>query len=460
MSKRFLTHVDLTGNQLIKSSFEKLSNDPNSGNFSGRMYYNTASASIRFYDGSQWVPVGKSITISGTENEVDVNTVGDSYTISLPATISANLNGNASTASQLANARTISLGGDLSGSASFNGSSDITISADIQPNSVTLGTDTTGDYVASVSGSGAGISVSGSGEGAAVTISNTGVTSLSGTANEVEVSASAGSVTVGLPDDVIITRDLTVTRNAVVNGDFTVNGTTTTINTENLNVEDNIITLNSNLSASVSPTLNAGIEINRGSENDVQLRWNESLDTWQATRDGSTYKEIVLAGDSISASVVAGFDEAAQDAIGNNLGSGFVYNDSTGSIGVNQGQMTTLVVTGASGNSYGIVGNSLYLDAVTPSGYNSEIELDISAVETKLLTDGFAKKVSANVGNAGATSFAITHNLGTRDIQVQVYDNATYDTVECDVIRTDSNNVTLSFSVAPANNAYRVVIIG
>lgn len=81
------------------------------------------------------------------------------------------LSGNASTATALATARTISLGGDLSGSASFNGTSDITITATIQPNSVSLGTDTTGSYVATIAGSN-GISVSGSGsESAAVTVS-------------------------------------------------------------------------------------------------------------------------------------------------------------------------------------------------------------------------------------------------------------------------------------------------
>ncbi len=34
---------------------------------------------------------------------------------------------------------------------------------------------------------------------------------------------------------------------------------------------------------------------------------------------------------------------------------------------------------------------------------------------------------AANVGNASATSFALTHNLGTRDVVVLIYDNATYE---------------------------------
>ena len=87
--------------------------------------------------------------------------------------------GNADTATQLETARTISLGGDLSGSASFDGTSDITITGTIGANSVDLGTDTVGNYVATVADAGSGnITVSGSGsETAAVTIdlADTGV---------------------------------------------------------------------------------------------------------------------------------------------------------------------------------------------------------------------------------------------------------------------------------------------
>ena len=70
------------------------------------------------------------------------------------------------------------------------------------------------------------------------------------------------------------------------------------------------------------------------------------------------------------------------------------------------------------------------------------------------------RKYSADIGNASATSISVTHSLSTRDVQVQVYDNATYDTVEVDVVRTDTNTVTLSFASAPALNAYRVVVVG
>jgi hypothetical protein len=67
---------------------------------------------------------------------------------------------------------------------------------------------------------------------------------------------------------------------------------------------------------------------------------------------------------------------------------------------------------------------------------------------------GFA----ANVGNASATSFALTHNLGTRDVTVLIYDNATYEQVYADVVMTSTTVVTVTFAIAPSSNAYRVVI--
>jgi hypothetical protein len=50
--------------------------------------------------------------------------------------------------------------------------------------------------------------------------------------------------------------------------------------------------------------------------------------------------------------------------------------------------------------------------------------------------------------------------LGSRTVVVNVYDSATYDTVECDVVRTSTTVVTLGFAVAPASGAYTVVIVG
>ena len=469
MSRKFLTNLDLNTNELLNGVIQNLGTDPVSGK-AGQVYYNTSDQKLKYYNGgaSAWQYVGNSneeiedlianlidagtgisvnyndgssslviantgvVSVAGTVNEVDVSASAGNVTISLPSTINANTTGNAATATALETARTISLGGDLSGSASFNGTSNITISATVQPNSVALGTDTTGDYVASAS-AGNGINISGSGESAALTITNTGVLSVAGTNNEITVSASVGNVTIGLPDNVTVSGDL------VVDGNLTVSGSTTYLNTATLTVEDNIVVLNSN--ATGSPVADAGIEVERGDSTNASFFWDESEDKWTAN-NGTTSTAVSLEGHTHSASAITDFTEAVQDTVGTFVtDSGtidFTYNDAGNSLSAS--------VILATSNSY----------LSTASG----LAVDKGALETALIADNFTKKASANVGNGSATSFAITHNLNSRDVVVNVYDNSSFDTVETDVVRTDANTVTVSFATAPTNNAYRVVIVG
>jgi hypothetical protein len=143
-------------------------------------------------------------------------------------------------------------------------------------------------------------------------LSSNAVTSLTGTANEIAVNASAGAVTLSLPANVTISNNLTVT------GNFTVNGNVTTLNTETLAVEDNIIVLNSNVTG--SPALNAGLEVERGTSDNVQLRWDESADKWQFTNDGTTY--VNIASNSDIANVATSFTVAGDSGTSQTISSG------------------------------------------------------------------------------------------------------------------------------------------
>lgn len=62
------------------------------------------------------------------------------------------------------------------------------------------------------------------------------------------------------------------------------------------------------------------------------------------------------------------------------------------------------------------------------------------------------------VGNGSATSIAVTHNLNSRDVIVEVYDTGTFETVGVEVVRTSVNVVTITAFPAPASNALRVVV--
>jgi hypothetical protein len=95
--------------------------------------------------------------------------------------------------------------------------------------------------------------------------------------------------------------DISTAENVVISGDLTVSGSTVTVNVETLLIEDNIIVLNTGTTG--SPSLNAGVEVERGTSTNVQLRWNESTDKWQFTNDGTTFYNIIGEGNDITANV-------------------------------------------------------------------------------------------------------------------------------------------------------------
>jgi hypothetical protein len=160
-----------------------------------------------------------------------------------------------------------------------------------------------------------------------------------------------------LPDNVNITGDL------LVGGDLNVTGTINTVNTTQVNIVDNKINLNTDFIG--IPLADAGIRIERGDGEDVEVLWNESSDNWTLTNNGTNYHAI-------------------------------------------------------------------------------------------------ARKYAVDLANPDTlTSLVITHNLGSEDVTVQVFESTgSKALVETDVERTSANTITLKFAVAPASGAYRVVITG
>jgi hypothetical protein len=85
--------------------------------------------------------------------------------------------------------------------------------------------------------------------------------------------------------------DVSTSKNIIIDGDLTVNGTTVSVNAETLLIEDNIIVLNTGITG--TPITNAGIEVERGTSTNVQIRWDESADKWQLTNDGTNFYDIL-----------------------------------------------------------------------------------------------------------------------------------------------------------------------
>ena len=164
----------------------------------------------------------------------------------------------------------------------------------------------TGSFTGSFTGDGSGLTgiaadlnFSGSTGNGTVAL-KTQTFTVAGTANEIETSAAGQTLTIGLPDDVIITQDLTVNRN------LTVLGTASFQNTTNLDVADRFI-----LMASGSNTTgDGGIVIQQGTQGfgeafgfDVAAptRWGVtgSFDGSQATFTPDAFMAAVVVGTGI-----------------------------------------------------------------------------------------------------------------------------------------------------------------
>jgi len=81
----------------------------------------------------------------------------------------------------------------------------------------------------------------------------------------------------------------------------------------------------------------------------------------------------------------------------------------------------------------------------------------VTPLKLKTYLDNRTGGYAANIGGAG-TSYALSHGLNTIDVIVMVKDNTTLEEVITDVVITDAATVTVSFATAPSANAYRVII--
>jgi hypothetical protein len=309
----------------------------------------------------------------------------------------------------------INLTGDVTGSASYV-SGALTISTTIAPNSVTLGTDTVGNYVSGVEA-----------------VPNSGV--------EVRDSGGEGSVPKVLLKNYETFSDNTIPiwdggqgqfqdspiqfngTDIIVNANFVVNGTTTTVNTETVLIADNIITLNSN--ATGTPTENAGIEVERGNLTNVSVRWNESIRKWELTNNGTTFYTITTSEDSPNVIAGVGIDVAIS---GNQV---TVSHEDTSSA-VSSNNSLSEVIQNITVDTFGHV-------------------TAISSV---------ALKYVAPVGDGVNTSILVNHGKADPNVIVQLYETQVPGSqVDCDVEILTPDTVQLTFAIRPAPGEYTVVII-
>ena len=216
------------------------------------------------------------------------------------------------------------------------------------------------------------------------------------------------SFTIGDATDVTVTTsgDLTVT------GDLTVNGSTTTVNTTELTIEDNLITLNNGQTGTPPTSLRSGIEVERGDTANAILQFNENTDKWEFSVDGGTSFTNLDAAPADASVTVKGIVELA----------------------------TTSEATAGTDT----------VRAVTPAG--------LAAYNAARSFSAPLEASNANVAKS-VNTYTVTHSLNTRDVMVQIIEAASpYETIHADVARATVDTITVAFTGSVTDGDYKVLI--
>ena len=487
MAQKFVTNLNLNQNQLINGKFEVVGSDPGSDNFEGRLIYNSTEKTIKVYTGSAWRKMLHGVTSTGASSgALTISEANGAVTVQpnlatsavagvMSTTDKAKLD--AATVDETANtlvlrdasgrfkaatpsadldvankgyvdaART---GLDVKASVKVATTAAITIASDLEAGDTIDGyTLVAGDRVlvknqTTASENGIYIaSVSGAASRATDADNNSEVTP--GMFTFVEngtVNADSGWVLITDGDITVGSTSLAFSLFSVAGNILAGDGLSKTGDVLNVNVGTGIeihsdaLRIKSDAAGAglgydagvLSVTLGAttGLEITSDA---VGIKLDSGIAGLATTSDGLKIKSDI-AGDGIT--YTAGV--LSRNVIDLAQGS----DDTTGTLPVDQGG------TGAT----------------TESGARDSLAVGGDTGSRSSSTPTLTRKTTQVIGNNSDTSIVVTHNFNTRLVQVEVFDSATYDTVIADVVRTNVNAVTISFSVAPDNGAYTVVITG
>lgn len=476
MARKFLVSIDLNKNELQNAVIQNLATAPSSP-YSGQVYYNTGDNQLYIYNGTRWEVAGNAVQSGLLAARPAAGTV-DAGTIYYATDNYLFYYSNGSTWAQTNQFGTVTAQTSY-GESSGNGSSTDYARADHTHGTPALGSSTP-NAITGAAGS-AGTAAVPSKEDhvhafAPTTDLNMGGYKLTNLATPVASTDAANKqyvddVAQGLNIHAASYAATTANLNATYsNGSSGVGATLTNAGTQAAFATDG-----------TTPPINSRIL--------VRLQTNTAengIYTLTTVGDGSTNWVLTRATDFDTAVEIAGGDFTFVDNGSTLANTGWVNVDEVTTVGTDPIVFQQFSGAGTYTASNGVVLNGTVFSFAPRAGYG--LQTGASGAEIKLATTSglnlssdlavgagngisvltntvaidssvVVSKYAANVGDGSATSYTITHNLGTRDVIVSVYEaSGSYAEVICDVNHATTNTITLLFSVAPTLNQYRVVV--
>lgn len=81
------------------------------------------------------------------------------------------------------------------------------------------------------------------------------------------------------------------------------------------------------------------------------------------------------------------------------------------------------------------------------------------AVNVNQLTASSPQGFAQDIGDGVALTYTVTHNFGTLDVIIDVFEKATNHSVFADISRSNVNDAVIAFGAAIPLNSHRVLII-
>lgn len=417
MAINFLNSVNLNQNELIKARIENQPNNAAAGTgVEGQLYYDTTLDVVKVWAAGVWTEVGGGVIslTSGNTNTISIGGTAANPTVSAVTAAVTNGSPNLVTGNDVYDfvialdyVESVS-----SGNSTFINTA-ITGTAAVPIVTASLSATGTPDNTKYLRGDNTWAAISGiysfnvSDGTNSSQVLNAETVTFNGTANEVTVSQSSKVVTIGLPNDVTLLGGLTVsgTGQSSFAGQVTIPSTP-------------VASTDAASKAYVDASTSGALVFQGGYDASTNTPNLDSPPTgnikkgfmWTVTVDGTFFTEQVRVGDSLIAKIDTPTTLADWTTVQSNI------------------DLATLTTVGLGNVNAGSgISVSYSNGTATVSSTSSMYSTTISATAT------------------------VTHNLGTKDVMVQLYDTVTSDTVYADVTRATTNTVTITFASTPTN---------